>query len=197
MKRRLLTLCVSAVFFLILTACESDTSSQLLPTLVKIPTATEAAPRESSALVTEIVEAPAAITEEVFIPAETVRYQTEDGSLFVVVTNLQTEEEMPSLPDAPEGQKYLVLSTSLANLTGEPILVEAASLTLIDQNLNRHAAVASEDFLRTPLIGAELSGNSTILGFVRFAIPLDATPYLLEWCPFNDCALEALQTRLP
>lgn len=139
----------------------------------------------------------AAVTPEVFQPAESTRYQTEDGNLFVLVTSVNTVDNMPTLPEAPAGEKFVVLSTNLANFTGEPILVEASSLTLIDQQFNRYAPVEPEDFLRTPIYGVELNGTNTVLGAVRFAIPSDATPYLLEWCPYNDCDTELLQTLLP
>src|SRR5690606_15553405 len=106
-------------------------------------------------------------------------------------------ETMPNLPEAPEGEKFLVLSTTLANFTGEAIQVEAESLTLIDQQFNRYSPIQPDDFLRTPLFEVELDGTRTVLGSIRFALPTDAIPYLLEWCPYNDCEAETLQTFLP
>lgn len=139
----------------------------------------------------------AAATTELFIPAEDVRYQSEDGNLFVVVTSINTAETIPDLPEAPVGEKFVLLSTTLANFTGTPIIVDPSSLILIDQNLNRYPAYHPEDYLIRPLLGAELPGTTTMLGTVRFSIPEDAKPYLLEWCPYNDCEVEALQTLLP
>ena len=155
---------------------------------------------DESGLVTQEVVPPAtqaAETPEVFTPREDVRYQTDDGDLFVVVTTVHTQETMPMLPDAPEGQKFVELRGTLANLTGNPITVDRNSLALIDQQFNRYAPVIPEEGARTYLAGAELNGTGTFRGSVRFSIPDDAVPYLLEWCPLNECDDEVLQTRLP
>ncbi|MGJ3239825.1 MAG: hypothetical protein ACFE0Q_14030 [Anaerolineae bacterium] len=200
---------------------------QALPTLVEFPTEAGIAETEPAddgeeitpivteqpatdenpdGFVTQEVESPtqsslvteeAAATSDVFVPAESVRYQNEDSTLFVVVTTLTTAEMNPNMPEPPVGEKFVMLSTNFANFTGEPLTIEADSLTLIDQQFNRYPPVQPEEYIRIPLYGTELPGEVTLQGAVRFALPEDATPYLLEWCPYNDCEVETLQTFMP
>lgn len=195
--RKLPEFIIYGLFVFIIAACTTGSDVPALPTLVELPTE-----EPGSSFVTQeaipdgtVTEEPA-VTPDIFVPADSVRYQTEDGNLFVVVTTLSTEETMIELPDAPDGEKYVLLSTTLANFTGESIMVESGSLTLIDQQFNRYPVLDPDDFLRTTLYGIEFEGN-TVLGAIRFAIPEDARPYLLEWCPYNDCEIETLQTFLP
>ncbi len=205
--RKLPKIFIYGLFAFIIAACTSSADVPALPTLVEFPTeatieSSSATEEPESGFVTQEADPDGSATEEpavtpdIFVPADSVRYQTEDGSLFVVVTTLGTEETMTELPDAPDGEKYVLLSTTLANFTGEPIMVESGSLTLIDQQFNRYAVLDPDDFLRSTLYGVEFDGR-TMQGAIRFLIPEDARPYLLEWCPYNDCEIETLQTFLP
>jgi hypothetical protein len=152
---------------------------------------------ESTSGDASIISIPAAATAESNEPPAPVRYRTEDGTLFVVVTTIHNAETMPILADAPPDEKFIALSTTLANLTGSEIVVDVSSLTLIDTQSNRYNPVYPEEVLRSPLAGATLDGASTMTGLIRFSLPPDATPHLLEWCPYNNCETETLQTRLP
>lgn len=195
-----LKLIIVGVFVFIMTACSGDTTPDALPTLVEFPTdqANEVTPEQQLIVVTDEPGQTPEVQQPVGVQAtESIRYQTEDGTLFVVVTSVFTAETMPNMPVAPDGEQFIMLTTNLANFTGEEIMVEASSLTLIDENLNRYAPIVPDDFLRSPVFGITLGGATTAIGSVRFAIPTDAIPYLLEWCPYNDCEVETLQTLLP
>jgi len=140
---------------------------------------------------------PAAETPEVFQPVQNIRFRTENGDLFVVASRTTEGADIPILPEPPEGQRWFVITATLGNRTGTPFTITHDSLTLIDQQQERYAPVENEDVLRPPLVDSVLGDpTTTLLGVVRFAIPADARPHLLEWCPDGDCS-NPLQATIP
>lgn len=198
------------MFMVILAACSGNAEPAALPTLVEVPTEeiadtqndnSQTQPTEVVIVTdepgqTEVVE-PTSESEAIAEANNVNDYQNEDETLRVIVTTVNTAENTPGFPEAPDGQQYILLTTNLHNFTGEELYVDATSLTLIDVTGNRYAPIAPDDYLVSPIFDITLDGATAIVGSVRFEIPADAVGESLQWCPYSDCAVLTLQVPLP
>gem|GEM_PF-1662684 len=193
------------MFIFILSACSGESTPDALPTLVEVP---ENVPTNTAVPATEVVivtdepgqtEAVEPTTESEGIARANgvFDYQTDDGSLRLIIHTINTAETTPNFPEGAEGFKYLQLTGNLQNFTGEAFYVEPESLTLIDDSGNRYSPVSPDDYLAAPMIDITLEGSISIQGSIGFEIPEDAEAETLEWCPYNDCTTLMLRTPLP
>ena len=143
------------MFIFILSACSGESTPDALPTLVEVP---ENVPTNTAVPATEVVivtdepgqtEAVEPTTESEGIARANgvFDYQTDDGSLRLIIHTINTAETTPNFPEGAEGFKYLQLTGNLQNFTGEAFYVEPESLTLIDDSGNRYSLVSPDDYL--------------------------------------------------
>lgn len=145
----------------------------------------------------EVAPTQVAETPEVFVAPDNVKFQSDDGNKFIVVARTTEGADIPILPEPPEGQRWFVVQATVGNRSETPITLAAESFTLVDQQQERYEPVEDEDTLRPALAGSVVGDPAaTFVGVVRFAVPIDAKPYLLEWCSDSEC-LEPLQTLFP
>lgn len=186
----------------LLTACQNNTVDEPLPTLAATLPAAEPTDASDTNVDTaedteetdseEVVEPTAAITEEV--PAET-EVATDDSagseggySLTPASTEFYSvEDATPGGVDAPADGERLVLVTISFLAEVSPISVSAEHVSLIDDAGNTYFPYADGGTISPYIAGAELTVGTSLRGFLVFAIPNDATPEMITWCPAGNC----------
>lgn len=109
---------------------------------------------------------------------------------YTIAVSYAQEASPPNAED-----RFVVVVATLANESNTPITINPTDLTLIDKENNRYSPEPPESNLQPALIGIALSPNETIYGFVKFKIPPEAAPTLLEWCPGGTCT-EPIQSSV-
>lgn len=188
----------------LLTACQNNTIDEPLPTLAATLPAAQPTDVSETGVDTagdedtedtdngEVVEPTAVITEEV--PAET-EVAIDDsagseGGYSLTPANTEfysAEDTPPGGVEAPAGGDRLVLVTVSFLAEVAPISVSAEHVSLIDDAGNTYFPYADGGTISPYIAGAELSVGTSLRGFLVFAIPEDATPETIEWCPAGNC----------
>ncbi len=170
----------------LLAACDTDSES---PTATVSPTETIAPTsiQTEEAQPTPTEEVTEAAATEVVIPANTENY-------FLAISAVIDAASAPEdTPPAPEGSQWIIVMASLGSQAGETVQVFAEDLTLIDSDGSLYMPEAADSATEPPLIGGSVELGTSLRGLVRFAIPEDATPAFLQWCPGGNCE-QRLQT---
>lgn len=113
-----------------------------------------------------------------------------DGDYYVAVSYAQ-EVENP-----PNGKRQIIITATLANTGGETVEVAPEHLILVDTNDKRYAPETPDQDTNPALVDTKLLQGASVYGFVKYTLPMDATPKLLEWCPGGTCSL-ALRSVVP
>jgi hypothetical protein len=173
----------------LLAACDTDSDSPTsTPQPTESATPTSAATEEAQPTPTEEVTEAAAT--EVIIPANTENY-------FLAISAVIDADSAPEdTPPAPEGSQWIIVMASLGSQAGETVQVFAEDLTLIDSDGSLYMPEVADSATEPPLVGTTVEAGTSLRGLVRFAIPAEATPAFLQWCPGGDCD-QRLQTTFP
>lgn len=140
-------------------------------------------------------EEPAASETEVAEPE--VQFASEDGAYYVAVSYMLDEDALPETElELPDGSRWAVAVVTLGNESGDAVEVQAESIAILDADGNRYPAEVDDDLIEPQLIGTELNEGESVLGFARFAVPVETTLTLFEWCVDSECEL-VLQSQIP
>ena len=176
------------VCMLMITACSSSNSDND-NTATSTP---ENTPQEIPVTEEATQEVDISVTEE----ATQVISNSPDGAYGIDVSYTTEAPDNDSFGVPPDGERWLIVVGTLRNDAGDTVTVNAEHLTLLDAQGNRYSPEAPDDSTQPPMVSAELAEGESVLGLVRFAIPEDVTPILLEWCPEGNCE-PPLQAQIP
>jgi hypothetical protein len=98
-------------------------------------------------------------------------------------------DNIPTALGQPEtGQQWVMLTVSLLNeASDDPVPVSADELTLFDEDDNEYRPLEEAGTISPYLVGAELTRDESLRGFVVFQTPTDAVPAIIQWCPNGSC----------
>lgn len=116
-------------------------------------------------------------------------------------TSYQRIEYFDGSEDAPfperfgepaEGERFAMITMGIGNQSAdEPLTIASEEFMLEDSDGETYTPFAFSDETPgpSPLLygGDPLATEESINGFVVFAIPMEATPQTLTWCPNGDC----------
>lgn len=112
-----------------------------------------------------------------------------DGSYSIAPVSAEVfTDENPLLEDVSLGaDEQQILVTASFYSASTSITVNVGDVTLIDDEGNSYSPIENGETLTPYAIGAELTAGTSLRGFVVFAVPVDAQPAMLEWCPAGNC----------
>lgn len=108
-----------------------------------------------------------------------------DGS-YLIAVQYTVDESNGS--DLPENYRSLLVVATVANSGSSPIEISPEDLLLQDQSGNQYTPSDPSSNTQPALVGAQLDSNESLVGLVRFAIPLESQPQYLLWCPAQNCS---------
>ncbi len=124
----------------------------------------------------------------------------EQARQFGLAVSGADQNYVPSDPSSrpPAGHKWIMVSASLQNLSGPPVVVHAETLALVDQTGKRHFPSSSSPHAKPSLVGAVLAPGEWIRGLALYEVPDGVTGVDLEWCPGGPIACAVpLRSRIP
>ena len=174
----------------------SDAAEALAADFVEVPMASPTIPASSSAvepnptqtLEADIAEAPA--TDFVAAPMASPTVdpalfgQGEDYKIYVNYTlDAQASGVQSSLPD---GMTQIIIVATVENNSYESLAIRRESLTLVGSQNEHFEADVSDEQLQPSLAGARLKPGESLLGFIKFTLPGEVIPEVIQWCPSNN-----------
>jgi len=121
-----------------------------------------------------------------------------DERYYVAVSYVDEVDESVDETGAPAAEtKRLIVTASLGNRTGPPARVEPQSLALLDETGQRFPPVVEETGDASDLLGASVTTDESVYGFVTFDVPADVAPVALQWCPHAASCDRVVQAPLP
>ena len=120
------------------------------------------------------------VTPEVIPPDD---LMTPDAERYTLAVTYTLDSDFPEEYPQPEaGEKWIVVVATLTNVSSAALVLEDQALTLVDEEGNRYAPEAPDEFTTPPLVGATIEANTSYLGLVRYSVPETAEPNELIWC---------------
>lgn len=133
-------------------------------------------------------DATAITTDDEAVATEEIVAGSEGGySLSPATAEIYTADNpiLDNVTPSSDEQHLLVTVSFLAEIAS--VTINVADVTLIDESGTMYDPIEDGTPLAPYAIGTELTIGESLRGFVVFALPADATPATLQWCPAGNC----------
>lgn len=138
---------------------------------------------------TEVVEDTAATDLTVASSSNNLPPQFDISVSYANLYGSDSDMEAPeSLGAPPAGQRWvMVTGTLFNNSASDTISIDTDDLILVTEDGEEFLPEAPNGEINPYLVETNILATESIYGFVVYAIPVDATPASLRWCPAGIC----------